>query len=327
METAKNELQEYYQKKGLPLPIYFTVVASPQPNLTWKSTVSIISLDSLEESSNIREHFSGRSFKSKIQSELSAAKKALEKIRSYKETSRPQDSLTKKEPFKKTLEKIPGMSKNIPKSPSPIFYNQNHTIGDRYVQNQAIKDTHPLSENKNIIEVEKISDDTEDGFDFETYSSKSRDANASVMLKKDTVLLVDVENIPKIIQSVLGKYIDFPENLWIYAFVGKHHSQSAVISSIKHPRVSKILSPSTRKDGTDTCMQIYVGMFLYDETFEEYMVCTRDHFGDTLVEFIESNEQDQPWKSKKATLVTCIEHIEKTITRIGFVHTNTFKNF
>lgn len=117
---------------------------------------------------------------------------------------------------------------------------------------------------------------------------------------RDTALIVDVENLPKLI-SELPEYTG---PLTIYAFIGKHHP---LASADYDPRVIKILSSSTRQDGTDTCIQVHIGIFLSEGRHTEYLIATRDHFGSALVDMIQSN--DYLWGSKRASIVTTIEHI------------------
>jgi hypothetical protein len=313
MTTAKNELQEYYQKRGFPLPEYHTIEATPQPNLTWRSTVSILNPYPWVPR-GITQKFSGQAHASKIQAELSAAKKAVDWLRlagGQKMNSREE----RKDP-NTILTRVQG----------PLFYTSSTASGtpdskSRMEEINAfdlvpIENAGPSSRSKSKSSI--LVPGPTPGAQTRGSTGTSR------RLKRDTVLLVDVENIPKIIETYLDKYPTPPENFWIYAFVGKHHPQASILNGSTsgivgtHPHVSKFLSPSTRKDGTDTYMQIYVGALLYDETFEEYLICTRDHFGGTLVEIIQSNEPGQPWRSQRATLVTCLEHIENSFDAIGF---------
>ena len=108
-------------------------------------------------------------------------------------------------------------------------------------------------------------------------------------------ILVDVENLPRFIESISDKLPNFT----VYAFIGEHHC----LSHKEFPLgVIKILSPSTRSDGTDSCMQVYTGMLLTQEAYDNYIIVTRDHFGSTLVEMISS--KGLGWVPKKARLVT-----------------------
>lgn len=112
---------------------------------------------------------------------------------------------------------------------------------------------------------------------------------------KSTVILVDVENLPKFIDEIKDRVNEFV----IYAFVGEHHCLS---DKIFPESVIKILSPSTRPDGSDTCMQVYTGVMLACEMFDNYIIATRDHFGSTLVEMISTSGLG--WKNKNARLVS-----------------------
>lgn len=115
-----------------------------------------------------------------------------------------------------------------------------------------------------------------------------------------TVLLVDVENLPKFVDSVVKIY----NNLDIYAFVGKKHC----LAHKEVPNgVHKILSPSTRQDGTDTCMQVYVGYLLANNKYDNYLIATMDHYGDVLVEMI--NHHKLIWEGKEARVVVRPEDI------------------
>lgn len=317
---SKNELQEFFQKRRLPLPSYSTIKDRHEPDVWWVSIVTIISpSDFFEKGITLSQSFKGDLCRTKTDAESNAADRALFWLKSnninknhplfykdqihgshssplIKQTSSPNKLISFLPPMvqpsiqKNTLSSVP-LEKETVCIPIPAQINS-------YPKDREF----PLKKETVYIPSETIS-----------YSREKE-----IYLKKDTVMLVDVENIPKIIEIFISKRTIFPENFWIYGFVGKHHPQADCIASIKHPRVIKILSPSTQKDATDTYMQIYVGMFLYDETFEEYLICTRDHFGSNLVEFIQSNEEDQPWKPKNAKLVTNIDHIKHAFNTIGF---------
>ena len=75
--------------------------------------------------------------------------------------------------------------------------------------------------------------------------------------KKKTVMLIDIENMPKFFNEIPINDLNNP-NLVVYGFIGNH----SLVDKVNHPKMIKVISPSTRSDGTDTCMQVYVGMFL-----------------------------------------------------------------
>lgn len=146
-------------------------------------------------------------------------------------------------------------------------------------------------------------------------SIRSKEENSNVQTEiikndKQIVIIIDVENIPKLVEEIMP-FLDIYSNLHVYAFSGEHASQTKSLEGIEHPRLNKIISSSTRKDGTDTCIQLHVGMFLYDETFDVYVVCTRDHYGGALIEFI--TMKGMLWPSKEGYLATSLNHIDKII--------------
>lgn len=126
-----------------------------------------------------------------------------------------------------------------------------------------------------------------------------------IRVKGRVVLLVDVENLPKLISQL-------PEtvgHLDIFAFVGKHHPLAVV--DFESLGATTVISPSTRPDGTDTCMGMWVGAFLANEEYDQYLIATRDHFGSALVDLITEDCQGEAiprWVKRKAVVVTTVEH-------------------
>jgi hypothetical protein len=114
-------------------------------------------------------------------------------------------------------------------------------------------------------------------------------------ISRRTAILVDVENLQKFIYEIVERINEFT----VYAFVGEHH---CLVDRQLPNGVIRIISPSTRSDGTDTCMQVYVGMLLTIEAHDNYLIATRDHFGSTLVEMITC--PNLGWVNKPARLVT-----------------------
>ena len=137
--------------------------------------------------------------------------------------------------------------------------------------------------------------------------------NPKTIAPVGTALLVDVENLPNFIDEIVKEIA----GLKIYAFVGEHHC----LAQKNFPDgVIKVISPSTRSDGTDTCMQVYVGYLLARNEYNTYLIATRDHYGSALVDMITANIKaydcsNSPidgfniWKAKDARLVTQVSHI------------------
>lgn len=122
---------------------------------------------------------------------------------------------------------------------------------------------------------------------------------------KGCILLVDVENLPNFIDEINDKII----NLDIYAFIGYHHC----LSNRGFPaNVTKIESHSTRRDGSDTCMQVYTGFLLAQMKYNTYFIATRDHYGSSLVDMI--LHQPGPWINMNAHLVTQPNHLYKLLS-------------
>jgi hypothetical protein len=113
--------------------------------------------------------------------------------------------------------------------------------------------------------------------------------------KNNIAMLVDLENMPKFLDNIIERLNEFT----IYVFVGEHN---ALIERKLPKDVIKVISPSTRPDGTDTCMQVYTGMLLSLDKHDEYIIVTRDHFGSALVEMITSSNLG--WKPRSARVVT-----------------------
>lgn len=129
---------------------------------------------------------------------------------------------------------------------------------------------------------------------------------STAFVKYKTVLLVDVENLPKLI-SQLPLFVGPMD---IMAFVGEHHPLSETDFG---PHVVKIISPSTRPDGTDSCLQVCVGFLLAKSSeYDMYLIATRDHFGSSLVDMITSSTL--MWKKKSARVVSTLNQILNAIS-------------
>jgi hypothetical protein len=118
-----------------------------------------------------------------------------------------------------------------------------------------------------------------------------------------TAILIDIENLPKFFEEIPDCDLN-NENLTVYGFIGQYHPLS---TKYEDKKMIKILSPSTRQDGTDTCIQVYTGILLALEKYEHYIIATKDHFGSSLVEMI--NSHSLGWVVKTAKLVISYKNI------------------
>jgi len=130
-------------------------------------------------------------------------------------------------------------------------------------------------------------------------SSSSEPPKHALKTYVRTALLVDVENMPKLVEEAVA----VTEGLDIYAFVGAHH---CLATKNFDPKVIKIVSPSTRSDGTDTCIQVYVGYLLSTNAYDHYLIGTRDRFGSALVDIITN---PCLWRPVGARLITDVTHL------------------
>lgn len=236
--NAKNDLQEIFQKKGLPLPKYrCNRCGGADHRPLWVSTVTIPE----------GKEFKGIVHSSKSSAEISAASAALEYIKQ-----------------------------------STISSNSVPTRSDMLLNNDGIS-----SSLQSLIPVEQL------GNMYTTNIGST--GNIQTTNVGNIAMLVDVENRPKFIDNIA----DLIANYTIYAFIGEHH---CLAEKVFPQPVIKIISPSTRPDGTDTCMQVYTGMLLTLEKYDGYIIVTQDHYGSTLVEMITSSIFG--WKAKPARVVS-----------------------
>lgn len=116
-----------------------------------------------------------------------------------------------------------------------------------------------------------------------------------------TVLLIDMENKPKLLSQLNREQL---RRVRVYVFVGEAHD----LVNTQLPRgVTRIVSPSTRRDGTDCCMQVYTGVLLSQSAYKEYLIATSDHFGASLVDMIQGKTDF--WPTAKARVVTLPEQV------------------
>jgi len=225
--SNKNKLQEYFQKKRLPLPLYETYrYGGPEHKPTWVTTVFLCN----------NKKFTGEIFFDKTSAENSAALNALDDIN---------------------------------------------------------------SDNEIYLKMEKINLSTKKSIDSETEKKINK-----------IVLLVDVENLHKFINDfnlILNNDPNFSntkfdpnynKNFDIYAFINKNHD---LVDKIFPEYVKKVVCPSLQKNGTDTYIQVFVGILLAKEMYETYIIATKDHFGNLLTELI--NSSNVGWTNKKAYLI------------------------
>ena len=123
--------------------------------------------------------------------------------------------------------------------------------------------------------------------------------------KPRIVMLVDIENVPKWLDIVVEKYPHITDMMDIFGVIGEYHS---LVEKVLPPKVVKIISPSSRPDGSDSCIQICVGAFLAQNKYDEYLIATNDRFAHNVVEFITAPSLF--WKPCSGRVVTRLDHLE-----------------
>jgi hypothetical protein len=118
-------------------------------------------------------------------------------------------------------------------------------------------------------------------------------------------VFIDGENLPNFATELVERIEEeLQEDLDIFYFIGEHHHN---LEKVLPDRVKRIISASSRPDGTDTCIQLHVGVALVNETYDHYIIATRDHFGGSLVDMITA--EGYPWKPQKAMMVSTVSQI------------------
>lgn len=123
----------------------------------------------------------------------------------------------------------------------------------------------------------------------------------NIDIRKTNAIMIDIENHHNFHKSLTHKEFELFD---VYVFVGIHHH----LANIKlDNHISKIVSPSTRPDGTDSCIQVFTGACLAQNLYDNYFIATRDKFGSALVDMIIA--EGLPWEHKKAQVVTDISQV------------------
>ena len=300
--SVKNKVQEYYQKHELPLPNYKGVrCGGPDHMPLWKSVVTV----------STGQQFEGGVYNSKAKADEDAAQNVSNWLESQKHPSTTYMSPhTQREV---SYQSVPSSSSSYSSSYSshtqsqPQFQFQSASLSQVQIgpQPSSLPPVQVLSGvQTSKVNISNLIQDVS------TTSLGGKKTTTRVIIvphmvrtyNRRMVLLVDVENMPNFIDEVLKEI----QGLSIYAFVGYHH---ALCDKQFPSSVTKILSPSTRTDGTDTCMQVYVGYFLANDMFDIYLIATRDHFGSSLVDMITA--ESLLWTPKNGKVVTKVRHLDK----------------
>ena len=117
------------------------------------------------------------------------------------------------------------------------------------------------------------------------------------MEKKKVILLVDYENRPRFISEMTSEQMAFVSD--IYIFVYKNHP--LLDKPLPAEKTTIILTDSSHPNGSDCCIQMYVGLFLLQNEYDDYVIVTEDKFANPLVDHVES--KNQKWQAAKAHII------------------------
>lgn len=135
----------------------------------------------------------------------------------------------------------------------------------------------------------------------ESVSTEKNIEMRELSCEKRNIIIIDIENLHNFHKSLTHKEFELFD---VYAFVGvRHHLVNIKLDDNIH----KIISPSTRPDGTGTCIQVFTGLCLAQNLYDNYFIATRDKFGSALVDMIMG--EGLLWNPKKAQVVTDISQV------------------
>lgn len=284
----KNILQEYFQKKHLSLPDYESKQVGIIDNqIEWQSRVTLADGRS----------FVGDVVYSKKAAESSAAANALAMLAANPIYSDSSDEIKHRKSPKNNTKPI--YSDLV----DEMKYHKLSKKKTRSVKNNSDSSdevkyyTTKKKEKYKLKEIESSEEIVKNNLQYEQYGESSEEH----VVNKRAALLIDIENLHKFHKFIPEKDYDLID---VYIFVGKHKLQS---DWTFHKKVHKIISPSTRPNGTDSCIHVFVGLCLAKEAYDIYFIATRDAFGDNLVEMINSNNLG--WCGKEAYVVTKYQEV------------------
>ena len=118
------------------------------------------------------------------------------------------------------------------------------------------------------------------------------------VIENKTLILIDGENLPNFISEIDGKINLVESDVEIKLFITSAH---ALAQKETPSKTELVVINSTRRDSVDTCLQVYCGFLLSTKIYEKIYIATKDHFGDSLVELLNSNQH--MWDATNALVV------------------------
>ena len=141
----------------------------------------------------------------------------------------------------------------------------------------------------------------------------------SFNLKRKICLFVDIENKP-IIEDLLD-FIEDLSKIHIHAFASEDHPSLIKLKELKQTRkkdfesIEIIEVPTTRKDGADIGLMLFVGGFLFKKMYKDYIIITNDHYGDALVDCVRGINKMYDWGPSNPR-IHCCRTLERIIEKL-----------
>lgn len=126
---------------------------------------------------------------------------------------------------------------------------------------------------------------------------------------KDIGIFIDGDNLPTVFDSLAE--LKLPKNIHIHLFVNQGHN----LATKEIPkRIQRVIVPVGHRDVADTIMTLHMGAYLFDKTYDKYIIVSKDHFAVVIVDAINAKTKDNKnvylWDPSVAVLCMTIKDIE-----------------
>jgi len=283
MTSFKNELQEYSQKNNLPLPIYTVERLPSQDHIPiWIAIVTFYT----EHGKKFRSK--GTESQKKIVTEQNAAEKALKYIKST--NGHINDKfipLSNKSSLSNPNKVSPDYSTN---KVSPDY--STNKVSPDYSTNKVSPDysTNKVSSDYGTNKVSSDYGTNKVSPDYSTNKPKNPlEKHKNNQENNKVLIIIDVENVPSSLEQLLSS-ITKSKNIDIVCMISEdHHTKNKLNLSDK--RVKLMEAPTTRKDGADMGIVLYIGYLLAKERYRCYIIISKDHFADATIDCIKNFDE------------------------------------
>lgn len=124
-------------------------------------------------------------------------------------------------------------------------------------------------------------------------------------LKRRVGIFIDIENKP-IIEDILN-IVGVSTKIHIYAFASEEHPSLIKVKNkdFDMENFQLIEVPTTRKDGADIGLMLFVGGLLFKKSYKDFIIVTGDHYGDALADCVQGINKMYDWGSSNPRIHCC----------------------